>query len=180
MPQPGDPSSYRFLIAIGVAVLIIVLRNSRPRKLNVERLWVYPAILVVMLGGSLAAAPPPVTVVGISLLVGGFLIGAALGWQRGRFTRIEIDPATHALTARASPLGMVLILAVLGLKYGLADLVQAFPALVGVPVLAVGDGLIALTIAMMSVQRLEMWIRATRMLEEAKTGGPDATPPLVR
>src|SRR5665213_3291445 len=105
MPHSGDTSSLSFLIPIGVAVLIVVLRNSRPRKLNVERLWVYPAILVVMLGGSLAAAPPPVTVTGMSLLVGGFLIGALLGWQRGRFTRIEIDPATHALTARASPIG---------------------------------------------------------------------------
>jgi hypothetical protein len=174
----GSPLS--LIIPIVVVVAIVRLRNSRPRKLKVEQLWVYPAILVVLLGSSLAAAPPPVTVTTVGLLVGGFALGALLGWQRGRFTHIEIDPATQALTSRSSPIGIVLILAIFALRFGLRDLLATYPQLVGVPVLAAGDALIALTIAMLGATRLEMWIRARRMLEEAKSGGPDASPPLVR
>jgi hypothetical protein len=173
----GSLASY--LVPLIVVAAVVLLRNRRPRKLKVDQLWVYPAILVVALGSALAAAPPPVTVTGIALLVGGFVLGGLLGWQRGRFTRIELDPATHDLTARSSPVGIVLILAVFALRYGLRDLIQLYPALIGVPVLAAGDALIALTIAMMGAQRLEMWLRARRMLEEAKAGGSGATPPIV-
>jgi hypothetical protein len=181
MPFGSDSghSSYSYLVTIAVVVLVVVLRNSRPRKLQVDRLWVYPLILVILLGSSLAAAPPPVTITSVSLMVGGFVIGALVGWQRGRFTRIELDPVTHAMTSRSSPIGIVLILAVFGLRYGLRDLLATYPQLVGVPVLAAGDALIALTVGMLGATRLEIWIRATRMLQEAKTGGPDATPPLV-
>ncbi len=168
------------LVTIAIVVLILVARNSRPRKLKVDSLWVYPAILVVLLGSSLAAAPPPITVTSISLLVGGFVLGALVGWQRGRLTHIELDPATQALTSRSSPIGMILILAVFALRYGLRDLLATYPQLVGVPVLAAGDALIVLTIAMLGAARLEMWIRARKMLAEAKGGGPSATPPIVQ
>jgi hypothetical protein len=177
MPFGASSSS---LITLAVVVLILLARNGRPRQLKVESLWVYPAILLVGLGSSLAYAPPPITVTSVSLLIGGFAIGALLGWQRGRLTHIELDPATQALTSRSSPIGMVLILAIFALRYGLRDLLATYPQLVGVPVLAAGDALIVLTIAMMGAQRLEMWIRARRMLEEAKGGGPGATPPIVQ
>jgi hypothetical protein len=42
----------------------------------------------------------------------------------------------------------------------------------------VGDALLVLAVAMMATQRLELWLRARRMLEDAKTGGPTITPPV--
>jgi hypothetical protein len=172
-PSPGaSPLSY--LLPLGIALVIIVARNSRPRKLCIERLWLYPAIYMVLMVSALAAAPPPLTPVSIGLLVLGFAIGVALGWQRGRFTRIDIHPETHDLTSRASPIGLVLIFAILALRYAVRDVLTE--PIAGVPVLAAGEALLVMAVAMLSTQRLELWLRARRMLADAQAG---AAPPKI-
>ena len=113
-----DGSITRYLLPLGIAVVIMIARNTRPRRLQIERLWVLPAIYMVMMVSALVAAPPPVTPVSIGLLVLGFLIGAGLGWQRARFTEIHIHPETHDLTSRSSPIGIIFIFAILVLRYG--------------------------------------------------------------
>jgi hypothetical protein len=162
------------IIPIVIVVAIVVLRNSRPRKLKVDRLWVYPLILMLMLIAALSAAPPPVTAPAIGILVLALAIGVAIGWQRGRLTHITLDPATQELTAKASPIAIALILAVFLLRNGLGDYLRlGGQALDRGLVTAIGDGLVVLGVAMMSTQRVEMWIRASRMLGRAgaKAGG---------
>jgi len=80
------------LIPIAILVGVLILRNSRARRLRIETLWIFPVIYIGVLVTYLAAAPPPITPVSISILVVAFLIGAAIGWQRGRFTEIRIHP----------------------------------------------------------------------------------------
>jgi len=77
MNPNGGGGLTTILIPMVIAVGIILLRNSRPRKLRIERLWIYPVVLFVALVGTLAAAPPPVTPVSIGLLVIGLLAGGA-------------------------------------------------------------------------------------------------------
>jgi len=58
-------------------------------------------------------------------------------------------------------------------KVGARDFLQPYAASLRLPVLAVTDGLAVLAIAMQAAQRLEVWIRASRMLAEAKSAiGP--------
>jgi hypothetical protein len=156
------------IIPIVIVAAVVLLRNSRPRKLKVERLWIYPLILMLMLVAALSAAPPPVTAPAIGILVLALIVGVAIGWQRGRFTHITLDPATHELTAKASPIAIALILVVFLLRSGAGDLLRlgghTFDK--GL-VTAAGDALVVLGVAMMSTQRVEMWIRASRMLGEA-------------
>jgi hypothetical protein len=169
-------SPWNYLVPIAVVVLIVIRRGSRPRPLKIERLWIYPVILLLVMASSLAAAPPPVTPVSIGLLVLGFVLGIGLGWQRGRFTQIHIHPETHELSSQSSFVGMIFILAIFALRYGARYLLAGNADYL----LSGGDALLVLAVAMMATQRLELWLRARRMLEEAKTGGPTITPPLVR
>ena len=170
----------QYLLPIGIAVIVIVLRNSRPRRLQIERLWVLPAIYLVMTISALAAAPPPVTPVSIGLLVLGFLIGAGLGWQRARFTEIHIHPETHDLTSRSSPIGIIFIFAILVLRYGAAGYLRAHPQTLGIPVVAIGEALLVMVVATLSAQRLEIWRRASLMLAEARGAiGPPPPSSLV-
>jgi len=173
----GSPISY--LLPMGVALVIIVARNSRPRRLRIERLWLVPAIYLVLLVSALVAAPPPVTPISIGLLVLGFVLGAVIGWQRARFTRIDIHPETHDLTSRASPIGIVFIFAILLLRFGARDFVAAHPDLLHVPVVALGEALLVMVVATLAAQRLEIWRRATRMLAEARGAIEPAPPRLV-
>jgi hypothetical protein len=82
----SDGSMTQYLLPIGIALVVILVRNSRPRRLRIEMLWLVPAVYIVLMVLALIAAPPPVTPVSIGLLALGFLIGGALGWQRARFT----------------------------------------------------------------------------------------------
>ena len=167
----GSPTSY--LLPIGVALVIILLRNSRPRRLRIERLWLLPAIYLVGLVSALSAAPPPITPVSIGLLVAGFLIGAALGWQRARFTVIDIHPETHDLTSRASPIGIIFIFAILLVRFGARDFLAAHPDFLHLPVIAIGEALLVMVVATLTAQRLEIWRRASQMLADARRGpGP--------
>jgi hypothetical protein len=166
-----------YLVPLGVVAVVIVLRNSRPRRLKIERLWVTPAIYLVLLGAALAQAPPPLTPVSIAILVGAFAIGAAIGWQRARFTQIHIHPETHDLTSRASPIGILFIFAILVAKNAASSLLKGDAESLHLPLLAITDGFFLLVIGTLSAQRLEIWQRASRILAEARAAAPGPPPP---
>src|SRR5689334_938307 len=101
MPADGVSGPWIFLIPL-VAVVSIVLRNSRTRRLKVEQLWIAPAIILALTATSLAFQPPPPGQL-IALEVLALMLGAFAGWWRGRLTRITVNPETHALTSKTSP-----------------------------------------------------------------------------
>ena len=177
MPTAAPGASLAsYLVPLGVAAVIIILRNSRPRRLKIERLWTLPAIYVLLVGAALVEAPPPITPLSVAILVGAVVIGAAIGWQRGRLTQVHIHPETHDLTSRASPIGLLFIFAILVVRYAARDLLSGNAETLHLPIVAITDGFLLLAIAMLSVQRLEVWQRATRMLAEAKAAGPGPPP----
>jgi hypothetical protein len=176
--HPGS-SLTSYIVPLGVVLLVILLRNSRARSLKIERLWVLPAIYMVLLVSTLYGAPPPVTPFSIGLLVLAFLLGAAIGWQRGRFTQVHIHPQTGELSSRASPIGLIFIFAILVVRLAGRDFLASNAALVNVPIAAVTDAFIVLAVAMLSTQRLEVWLRASKMLAEAKAAGHPPPPPTL-
>ncbi len=120
MAAPSDLSSsvgpLRLLLPLLIAGLVLVLRNRQARPLRLERLWLRPVISAAMVAFVLYQLPPPFTPVSIAIMALGLIVGAAVGWQRGRFMRLEVHPETHAVMARMSSLGMIFVLAVIGLR----------------------------------------------------------------
>jgi len=169
-PPPGAPLA-NYLVPLAVVFVVIILRNSRARALKIERLWVAPAIYLAMLVAALYAEPPPVTPLSIGILVASFLIGAAIGWQRGRFVQVHIHPETGELSSRASPIGLIFIFGILAVRILGRNFLATHAGELHLPVIAVTDGFFVLAVAMLSVQRLEVWMRASKMLAEAKSGG---------
>ncbi|MFI4973942.1 MAG: hypothetical protein ACHP84_05320 [Caulobacterales bacterium] len=163
-----------------VIVAVILRRNLRPRPLNIERLWVWPTILFVSVASNLVAQPPPTDPITIGLLTAMFSLGAVLGWQRGRFTHIEVHPETHDLTSKSSPIGLMFILLIFLAKFALRTVdLRKF----GLPISAgaLADASLVLAMALMVTQRLEIWVRARRLLEEAvaKKAAGGAVPPTI-
>jgi hypothetical protein len=99
--------------------------------------------------------------------------------------RIDVNPETHALTTQASPIGVLLILAVLALRMLLRGAAIESRSALGLPASTITDALVLLLGAMVVLQSLEMWLRAQRLLDQARAAkaaaGPDAgaQPPLV-
>jgi membrane protein CcdC involved in cytochrome C biogenesis len=107
---------------------------------------------------------PPAGWVAIASVVG-LAIGAAVGWQRGKMMHIHVDPETHALNQKASPAAMLFLIALIIVRTGaravLGETGSSSPAMLT-------DPLIAFALGMLTLTRLEMYVRAKRLLEEAR------------
>ncbi|MEO8113704.1 MAG: DUF1453 domain-containing protein [Phenylobacterium sp.] len=159
------------LVFIGLALL----RNARVRNLKIERLWIAPVLILTATGMALWAAQ---TVPGprmVAVDVAALILGAALGWWRARFTKITVDPATHNLTSQASPLGMLLILAIFAIRFGVRAFATANAGVLHVSVTEIADTFLLLAVGLVCAQRLEIALRATRLLNEARAGGPTSS-----
>jgi hypothetical protein len=182
--QGGAGQIYGTLIAVVIMAALLWRRNMRPRQLKIERLWIRPVLFAAIISVTLTATPFPVDALSVAALTLALVIGAGLGWQRGRFMQIEVHPETHDVTSRASPMGMIFILAVLALRILLRGAALESRSALGLRAATITDGLILLLGAMIVAQSLEMWLRARRLLEEARTAkamaqNPGAQPPLV-
>jgi hypothetical protein len=180
----GGPRLYGPLIAVAILVAVLLLRNSRPRKLRIELLWLRPILFALIIAFTLSASSIPLDGPSLGVFALAAIVGVALGWQRGRLMTIEVDPQTHALTSRASPIGMIFIVAILLLRMALRGAALESQSALGLPAAAITDGLILLLGAMIVTQSLEMWLRARRLLAEARAAKairdvPGSRPPLV-
>ena len=164
--QPS-PVSYAFPIAVVVIILAIRMRRmGQMRPLKLETLWVVPVVYLVI-GGLMFWSLPPTGWVVIASIVG-ILIGAAVGWQRGKMMHIHVDPETHALNQKASPAAMLFLIFLIVVRSG-ARFVLGQEG--GVSPAMLTDPLIAFALGMFTLTRVEMYLRAKRLLEEVRGRG---------
>ena len=157
----------QYLIPIAVFVVIFALRArsmSRMRPLKLERLWIVPAIYLAIVAANFIAKPPTLAAWIASAVA--LLVGAALGWQRGRMMQIHVDPQTHALNQKGSPWAILFLMAIVLVKMA----VQGEGRALGFDVMLVTDAALALALGMFTTTRIEMYLRGRRMLDEARAG----------
>jgi membrane protein CcdC involved in cytochrome C biogenesis len=161
-----QPSWTSYAITIGIIVIIMALRLRRMgkmRPLNLGSLWVVPAVYLVVAALMFVQLPPTGWVAIASGI--GLLIGAAVGWQRGKMMHIHVDPETHALNQKASPAAMLFLIALIIVRMGARSVLGQQG---GVSPAMLTDPLIAFALGMFTLTRLEMYLRAKRLLEEVR------------
>lgn len=166
--HPVQQTWLSYAITIGIIVVVLALRMrrmGRMRPLNLGSLWVVPAIYLVV-AVLMFIQLPPTGWVAIASSVG-LLIGAAVGWQRGKMMHIQVDPETHALNQKASPAAMFFLIALIAVRMAARKIIGQEG---GVSPAMLTDPLIAFALGMFALQRLEMYLRAKRLLEEARGG----------
>jgi hypothetical protein len=163
----GGGQLYGIAIPVLIAVAVIALRNSRPRRLRLEAMWIRPAIILGIVALSLVARPLPTDFLSIAVVTLGLVVGAGLGWLRGSLMRIDVHPETHDISAQASPVAMLFILALLGLRMFLRGEAMTTPV-ASLSFVAITDALLLLAGGMLTVANFEMWLRARRLLGEAQ------------
>jgi membrane protein CcdC involved in cytochrome C biogenesis len=164
--HPVQPSWTSYAITIGIIVIIMALRLRRMgkmRPLNLGSLWIVPAIYLLVAALMFVQLPPTGWVAIAS--AAGLLIGAAVGWQRGKMMHIHVDPKTHALNQKASPAAMFFLIALIIVRMGARSVLGQEG---GVSPAMLTDPLIAFALGMFTLTRLEMYLRAKRLLEEAR------------
>jgi hypothetical protein len=150
-------------VIIAVVVGLRLRSMSRERPLKVGTLWVVPLVYLLLVGWILFALPP--TTLGWALLALGLVVGAGLGWHRGKLIRIDRNPETGELRQKASPLAMILLLALIVLKLGARAIFGETAA--GHPAsgaMLLTDAFIGFALGLLSATRLEVYLRAQRLL----------------
>ncbi|MFL6765629.1 MAG: hypothetical protein ACJ8FO_10590, partial [Sphingomicrobium sp.] len=136
---------------------------SRERPLKIGTLWVVPAIYLLLAGSMLVSLTPPP--VGWGLLLVGLAAGLALGWHRGKLIRIDRNPETGELRQKASPLAMLLLLALIVLKLGARSIFGASAAgQPGSSAMLMTDAFLGFALGLLSATRLELYLRARRLV----------------
>jgi len=156
---------------IGGLVFIVLMgwrlrRMSQTRPLKVEWLWVTPALLTVLTVISLIPQPPQG--LGWAWLGVGLVLGGALGWYRGKMMHIIVDPETHAVNTKASPAAMIFIVALIAIRMALRGVAMTEASTLHLSVAVITGAFMTFAIGLFGVQRLEMALRATRLLKEAR------------
>lgn len=157
------------LIIVTVIAFVFALRlrrMQRGRRLRLEWLWVAPVLFGVLTASMFAFNPP--SPLGWLASVAAFAIGALLGWQRARLVRIDIDPVTHQLSQRESPLALLFLFGIVGLRMALRNYGAQEAAALHINVLVITDILLALAFGLVATQRLMLYTRARALLAEAR------------
>jgi membrane protein CcdC involved in cytochrome C biogenesis len=164
--HPVHQTWITYAITIGIIVVIMALRMrgmSKMRPLKLGSLWIVPAVYLVVAALMFIQLPPGGWVAIASAI--GLAIGAAVGWQRGKMMQIHVDPQTHALNQKASPAAMFFLIALIVIRAGARSVLGQTG---GVSPAMLTDPLIAFALGMFTLTRLEMYLRAKRLLEEAR------------
>ncbi len=163
--QPVHQSWISYAITIGIILIVLGLRMRRMgqmRPLKLETLWVVPAIYLAVAALMFFQLPPTGWVAIVSTIA--LAIGAAVGWQRGKMMHIHVDPETHALNQKASPAAMMFLIVLILVRMAGRGLLGSE----GVSPAMLTDPLIAFALGMLTLTRVEMYLRAKRLLEETR------------
>lgn len=156
-------------VVIAIVLAIRWRRTGRSYRLRLETLWVVPAIYVAMVAAMFATHPPHGP--GWALCGVALVLGAAIGWQRGRMMAIEVDPATHQLNQRSSPAALLIIVVLIAVRSGARTLLADGGGAMHLDPMVLTDVLLAMALGLFATQRLEMFLRARTLLAAARAGG---------
>ena len=163
-----DPNLLKTILPVVVIVVVLALRfrsMSKVRPLNPGTLWIVPLILAALAAATLFMNP--LSAMGLSIGAAALIFGGLIGWQRGKLIHILHDQATGKLTQRASPAAMILLVAIIGLRYALRSYFGATPGADGTmseQALIIADALLLFAVGLVGMTRIEMMIRARRLL----------------
>lgn len=165
-PQAAMYASLIPFLIIGI-VLFFRLRNvNKERPLKLGQLLIVPAIFALLAGFLFWKIPPAgMTIAWCAVALA---IGGLLGWQRGRLVHIVVDPATQTLRQKTSLASMLFLLAIIAVRTAAREAAAFNLGGLHVDAMAVTDVMLCLGFGLISVQRIEMYLRAKKLLEEAR------------
>lgn len=151
------------IIALIVALRFRSMSSERPLKLG--SLWVVPVIYALLAGSMLVALTPPLF--GWGLLLAGLVVGAGIGWHRGKLIHISRNPDTGELSQRASPLALLLLVALVVLKLGARAIFgNAAAGAPGSNAMLMTDAFIGFALGLLAATRLEIYLRGRKLILE--------------
>ncbi|HEY2033092.1 MAG TPA: hypothetical protein VGH02_05350 [Rhizomicrobium sp.] len=173
-----------------VVILIMGRRlmNNKPRKVKVNRVFYFPAFVIIVTALTLWSAPMPSPwLLWIPVDIAAVMGGLVVGFLSAHHQEFSIDYDTGVITSKATPVGTIVVLALFAAKFGLKFLL---PDVNGSPFSAAGyipdspiphaphsgpasimgwtDAGILLSAAMLFARAFTTWLRAQPLIAAHK------------
>lgn len=161
--EQHDWPYYAFVGAcFALAIVIRVRQFGKPQRLRLGTLWIIPAIFILLAALIFTAFPP--SGLGWLWIALGLVLGGAIGWQRGRLVEIGVDPETGRLNQRSSPAALLFIGVLVAVRWALHGIVALSDARWHLGAMLVSGIFIAFAIGVLTGYRIEIFLRARRVL----------------
>jgi hypothetical protein len=170
--QPNPLIGYIIMaVVLSIVLIFRVRRVNQVRPLKVERLWIIPGIYLLLAVVAFVTTPP--SGAGWTASAVALAIGAGFGWWRGRLMRIDVHPETHEVTMVQSPAALFFIVILIAIRSGMRGAMQSGAGgFFHMSPEMLTDILVAFALGLLAVQRVEMFLRARRLLAEAQRHRP--------
>lgn len=166
----ASASALTYAVPILIVVPLLYRRLSKmlkPQELKLRRLWIRPAIYVVIAAGAMLAPTPGAPALAppmLGWLVLAAALGAVAGWQWGRSTVLHLHPETGTLMQTGSLAGMIVLVLLILLKLGLRFGLQAGAPSLHLNAVLIADISICFSAMLFAVRGLEIFLRARRVM----------------
>lgn len=162
--QSSPHSAPSIIIPLIIVVVVLVLRGRRmtmKRPLKPGLLWFVPAVFIAVGALSLAQFPPH----GLdwAWLAVALVLGAVLGWQRGRLMKIWVEPETGQLVSQGSAWAVVFLVVLIVLRTLLRSGLQYEAGAWAIQPALINNAFVAFAVGLFTTQRAEMALRVSRL-----------------
>ena len=154
-----------FIVPLVIAALVLrrAMRAQKPRTVRMTRLWIFPALLLLVTMMSLWHEGFP-GLISMLVFVAGAAAGGAIGWFRVHTLEFSLDAESGKVSARATQLGALLIAGLIGLRY-LADFaVKSFGLNAAANLVHATDATLIFSTSMLVARSVHTWIRARALI----------------
>ena len=169
--QSASPNLFAVVVPLIVVAVVLIIRGRRmtvKRPLKLNTLWVVPAIFLVIAALSLAQFPPQG--MDFAWLAVALVLGAGLGWQRGRLMKIWVDPESGDLLIQGSGWAVVFLVALLVMRWMLRTGLQYEASAGAISPALINNTFVLFALGLFATQRIEMAIRASRLKKSRAEG----------
>jgi hypothetical protein len=166
-----------YIVPLLVAAIILrrAMRAQKPRTVRLQRLWIFPALLLFVTLNSLWHEGFPGFVVVIVFAVVA-IAGTAIGWFRVHTLEFSLDE-DGKVSARATQLGALLIVGLIGLRYLAEFGIKQFGLDAGARLVHASDATLIFSTSMLLARGVHTWIKARALIAAHRRAGiPPADP----
>lgn len=152
------------LLTLALVLAWRLRRQQSERPLRRRFLWLAPTLYLLVIAFVLSRHPP--TPRGLMMLSVGILVGAIVGWWRGRLFILRLDEDSGAVLLRRSRWAVTMLVSIVALRF-VANL-WVGPRQGGSQTLLLTDFALGLIFGLIAVTRLEIALRARALLAAAR------------
>lgn len=164
-------------IGPALALLIIVRRGSKPRRVKVASLWRFPILISILALLTLANSAAPALLT-LAMYVAGLGAGSAVGWFSAQHVELTLDSDTGTIMSKPTALGTAMTAGAFIARFAVDYVMKggldgdartpAFAVQHATSIVGFTDALLLFVAARSLFGAWHMWIRTRPLIEQHK------------